>query len=503
MSDTSVDITGWSIGYFSSTATAISLPSQLVKFSSSDPTVHLVLDPNTREAIVSKDYAAAYAVDLSAFQFSSTLTYDKSAVELIDASGSPIDLVGWGTNARYEGSPAKIMSVTSNLIRSSGDTNNNSADFDLAQQQGLQYTYGHISEVEDACLNIDGIQEIVPSGMVASSGNCAVPDVCPNIDGPQATMPEGDELRNGSCLPIFIAQPLQITELLPNPAGVDGGHEYIEVYNPTDEAVNLSDYLLESGGVRYAFPEGLSIDSLSYYSFDPLGIELVLPNSVGREVSLVGVNGEIVSNSPAYESAPIDESWSLIADSWQFTNQLTPGTENMPSILDEVVPGQGSILAPCADGWYRSVDTGRCRKIQVAATVVPCNDGQYRSEETGRCRSIATAAAAVLKPCADDQFRNPDTGRCKQIASTEDVVQPCDSGYERNPDTNRCRKVVTAAMPLAAFPVQPIVQTQGDSAGTIALAAVATIAVGYIVWEWRREIVRILRTAVGFLARSK
>ncbi len=260
---------------------------------------------------------------------------------------------------------------------------------------------------------------------------------------------------------------------------------------------------MQSGDAQYSLPDGSSIDAHSYYSFDPLGVELVLPNSVGKEISLVGADGEVVSKSPAYASAPIDESWSLIADNWQYTNQLTPGTENMPSILDEETPGLGSIMAPCADGWYRSADTGRCRKIQVAVAVAPCKEGQYRSEETGRCRSIATAAAAVLKPCNDDQFRNPETGRCKQIASTEDVVQPCDSGYERNPDTNRCRKVLTAAMPLAEFPVQPITEAHGDSAGTIALAAVATIAVGYIVWEWRREIARILRNAVGFLARSK
>ncbi len=223
MSDAPVDITGWAIGYFSSTATLASTSAQLVKFSSEDLATHLMLEPNSRETIVSKDYASAYGIDASAFQFASTLTYDKSAIELVDANGATVDLVGWGTNARYEGSPANIMTATTNIIRPSEDTNNNAADFDLAQQQSLQYTYGHIFEIVDVCLNIPDIQELVPDGMVASNGNCSVPDVCPNIDGPQAIIPEGDELRGGKCLPIFIAQPLQITELLPNPAGADGG----------------------------------------------------------------------------------------------------------------------------------------------------------------------------------------------------------------------------------------------------------------------------------------
>ena len=57
----------------------------------------------------------------------------------------------------------------------------------------------------DACPNIDGMQVVVPNGLVKDvSGNCVSPpnDVCPNIDGMQTAIPAGDvKDASGNCVP--------------------------------------------------------------------------------------------------------------------------------------------------------------------------------------------------------------------------------------------------------------------------------------------------------------
>ncbi len=56
----------------------------------------------------------------------------------------------------------------------------------------------------DVCPNIDGVQTIVPSGMIKdANGNCVTPpvDVCPNISGVQTTVPAGlIKDANGNCV---------------------------------------------------------------------------------------------------------------------------------------------------------------------------------------------------------------------------------------------------------------------------------------------------------------
>jgi hypothetical protein len=195
--------------------------------------------------------------------------------------------------------------------------------------------------------------------------------------------------------------------------------------------------------------------------------------------------------------------WANIAGIWQYTNQPTPGADNLSSIfaeddVEEVVIG----LQPCAQNQYRNPETNRCRLLVTAgSTLTPCKDGQYRSEVTNRCRSIS-ADVSTLVACHDNQERNPETNRCRSITGNSSELTACKEGQERNSETNRCRNVA-GSIPNVGFAVQPIADTGSAVIGWWAVGGVSLLAFGYAAWEWREELVQAIRRAGTFFHSRK
>lgn len=468
-----VDVTSWTIAY--TRASGVSTTT-LVKLQSPDASTRLIMDAGVSEMIASTDYAAGLKDKTGLVTFTGGMSHLGGALTLRDGAGNVVDMLGWGTVVKnFETSPAPTMTSTTLLRRGEKlDTDNNAKDFTLVTQASVgTYLYGQLREVEDFCPNIEGIQVELPVGLVRDA--------------------------KGSCVSPFIPAKLRISELLPNAHDGDEGKEFIEIYNPEIYDVDLADYSLKVGTKTYGFPDGAKLKANEYRAFSDEETGIILPNTTGVVVTLLA-RGEMIDQTETYQNAPDDEAWARFESEWKFTNQPTPNAPNSVRIeaMDETA--DVTLLAACKEGYYRYEITNRCRKIPVTAAPAPCKEGQYRSEETGRCRSIASAAAATLKPCADDQFRNPATGRCKKIASTDDLPKPCKDGYERNAETNRCRKSLLSTMPNAAFPVEPIKQVSQGAAIWWALGGVGVTAVGYGAWDWRSEIIRILRRTLGLVS---
>lgn len=97
-------------------------------------------------------------------------------------------------------------------------------------------------------------------------------------------------------------------------------------------------------------------------------------------------------------------------------------------------------------------------------------------------------------PCGEGEFRNPATNRCKKLASTTSTLKPCQSGYERNPETNRCRKTANlASIAQTGFPVEPVSDSPQSFVGWWALGGAIMLGLGYAGWEWRHEVLGMLR----------
>ncbi|HEY8992856.1 MAG TPA: lamin tail domain-containing protein [Candidatus Microsaccharimonas sp.] len=319
-------------------------------------------------------------------------------------------------------------------------------------------------------------------------------DVCPNIEGVQTTVPIGKVIGDdGDCMDDVILK-LNVTELLPNADGSDEGQEFIELYNPNDQALLLSNYTLYVGPQyedTYSFPVGVVIQPKSYLSFSNSDMPFTLLNSSSR-VRVALKNGVIVSDDvPTYSSPKDGESWALIDGLWQYTHQPTPGYMNVAMGTVAASSAEMATAQPCAANQYRSPETNRCRLLTtLGVAVTPCKDGQYRSEETNRCRNIATDAKTIV-PCDEDQERNPETQRCRKIAA---AAQPaaCKEGQERNLDTNRCRTITK--MPTADYAV---LGAETKSGGNwyiwAAVGGVLLLALGYAIWEWHEELARFCR----------
>ena len=507
-SNADIDITNWCVKYGS---TGTTVPTKtLTCFNHSVPKAgnYVFLSKRSPAVLISKTFTDLYPNFGYDSVFSSGLRDSDRWVSISDATGAVIDIVEWGTvglSSTAEGNVATVLPLASQLIQRKmvtpgelQDTNNNFNDFESAKPRTI-YSYGLIYEQEDLCLNIDGIQLMLPYGLIADENrNCGpvVIDVCSNLDGIQTAALDGYTVKDNRICMLDLPQ-LKITELLPNPVGADEGNEFIEIYNPNDKDANLSRYVLYIGdsNTKFDFPTGSTIKAGQYLAFSNSDIKFTLVNTISK-VALRTIDNQSIDETPTYNNPDEGSSWALIDGIWQYTNRPTPGETDTPSLVEEATETNVVIesnLASCAANQYRSPDTNRCRLIVTSSsTLSPCKDGQYRSEETNRCRSIASDAGPVTA-CDEGQERNPDTNRCRSIGAVLGVsdLAPCKEGQERNPDTNRCRNIASP-MPQAEYAPEQTAEASNNYILWWSLAAVGLVAIGYGVWEWRREFIFIL-----------
>lgn len=467
---------------------------------------------------------------------SGSIVAGNDTITLIDSNGLLVDAVNWTTS--LTGGSLLQRNLAMNSVDQFVDTDNSSADFQKLTT--LVVPMSGLSEVVtliDLCVNIDGVQDTLPTGYsIDDSGGCLVPtDTCSNIDGLQLVVPDDTVIdADGLCIDSDLCVNLpesqttvppgyslsgfdvclldlltiRINEMLPNALGDDDGNEFIELYNPNTVSVSLSLYKLVVGvsdPKEYSFPNGAVIQPGQYAVFSDEDIPFTLVNS-SSQVRLMSSDDQLIDEAPLYDDPPDGSSWARIDSVWQYTNQPTPSSTNIPSAVETDEPDDVeeivTDLKPCASNQYRNPETNRCRLlVTVGATLTPCRDGQYRSEETNRCRSIASDSG-TLTPCATDQERNPETNRCRLIASNGSELAPCKEGQERNPATNRCRNVA-GSIPEAAFAVEPVVDTASGFGSWWALGGIVLVALAYAGWEWREEAMRLIRKLGSFSHSNK
>lgn len=294
-------------------------------------------------------------------------------------------------------------------------------------------------------------------------------------------VPEDQTIQRPRVVEEIPILPIRVTEMLPNASGSDTGNEFIELYNPNDQSINLNGYQLWYGPLldkMVAFPEGAIIDPTSYKAFTNAELGYTLLNSSSR-VRLLAADAQFVDETPAYEDPGDDVVWALIDELWQYSDRPTPGEANAGSL-----PGTSGV-AKSEDG------------------PAPCAANQYRSPETNRCRLIATASSTTQTPCKDGQYRSEETNRCRNIATATDGPAPCKEGQERNPETNRCRNIV--AMSNADYKVLGAQTSSGGGSWYMwaAIGGLLLLAIAYAVWEWRQELAKLFIRVKGLVRPEK
>lgn len=448
-----VDVTGWCVMYSSASDAT---QSQLGCLSPPNNQTRLWVDSHKSVLLASNEFTQANPDAQIDLIFKAGMSATSGHIKLLNPQKELIDSVGWGAASKPEGSSAVAHPVGKILQRLNlneqelRDTDSNSTDFH------------HVS------------LSVPPSGVYEEFIESDLESVA-----------------------------LVISEILPDAIGADAGKEFVEIYNPSEQPVNLGNYVLQSGPTyakSYRLPD-LVIEPLSYLALSDDQTKLSLPNTSGS-VRLLDPAGNILSTTGTYADLGEGVSWAFDG-SWRATYQSTPGSENIILTAKPCPDGQvrseesgrcrnissakSSAPTPCRSDQVRNPETNRCRKISsLVSGLTPCKPGQIRSPETNRCRS-ATSKSNAKAPCKAGQTRNPETGRCKKIAVAAGA-KPCPAGQARNKQTNRCRKIPPPINKNEVKDIQSPLVTGNFKWWFAGFSALGSVGYGF--YEWRREAFR-------------
>ncbi|TSC92768.1 MAG: Uncharacterized protein CEN89_470 [Candidatus Berkelbacteria bacterium Licking1014_7] len=118
--------------------------------------------------------------------------------------------------------------------------------------------------------------------------------------------------------------------------GKDEDGEFIEIYNNFTEEMDLTGWSLDDKIDAGSSPYFLSGKILAHeYQVFYYSETKIILNNDADEVNLINPQGEIIS-SVKYTNAPEGKSWGLLADKYQWLDNLTPGAKNTspPKIVD-------------------------------------------------------------------------------------------------------------------------------------------------------------------------
>ncbi|HEX7259438.1 MAG TPA: lamin tail domain-containing protein [Candidatus Saccharimonadia bacterium] len=253
----------------------------------------------------------AYLV-LADAEWTATLASGGGTIRLKDAAGVVVDQLGYGETANAaEGLPApapaaasieRLPGRTQPLEGNGVDTNDNAADFILRTEAQPQ---------------------------AATS----LPEVPGEIQFEEAEEPD-EPTELAVTAPMYSA--LIITELLVDPLAPlsDSHDEFIELYNPNAEPVDMEGYMLRCGSSfrDYYKLSKMIIPPGGYAVLYSRETGLSLTNS-GGAVQLLDPNGTLVDQTPVYSAASAGQSWAAFEDKWEWTLQLTPGLSNVLALL--------------------------------------------------------------------------------------------------------------------------------------------------------------------------
>lgn len=184
------------------------------------------------------------------------------------------------------------------------------------------------------------------------------PDVpTPTPVDPKNTTDSQPQIDLTTTKPVINYAPIQITEVLADPVSpqTDAEDEYIEVYNPNNEAVNLIGYKLESGSnfsYNYTFGDQ-EIGPGQYLVIYHKDSGLTLSNTTGA-ARILDPAGTVLDQT-SYQNPEPAASWSKINGAWVYTSSQTPGIEN-------------TYLAPVLKSSLTTKTTSKTKTTKTAST---------------------------------------------------------------------------------------------------------------------------------------
>ncbi len=153
-----------------------------------------------------------------------------------------------------------------------------------------------------------------------------------NTDTNQNTVSQGNAANknNDDALPSIL-----ISEFLPNPEGADSENEFIELFNPSTQEVNLIGWTLSdtSKGGKYTFDKEKAIKSKGFVIIYRKEFTFALNNTGEEKITLTKPGGKI-SDETVYSETAQGNSYIKEGGIWKQTEKPTPGEENILHIAE-------------------------------------------------------------------------------------------------------------------------------------------------------------------------
>lgn len=354
-----VDVSGWKVQYKSAASENVG------SSWSTKATLSATISAHGYLLIAPQTYLAGADVNMNA-----GLAASGGHVRLVDAGGTVIDLVGWGTANAPEQQAATAPAAGESLERLAGersplggnayDTDNNAANFSVRAvpepQEAGSFTEAPVPESEWETARVE---EVTPPADLA----------------------------------------VAITELMVDPASPqsDANDEFIELHNYGETAANLSGYLLKTGSqFRDSHTIGtLVIEPGEYAVLYSRQTHLSLTNA-GGSARLLAPGGEVVAEAADYEEAPVGESWAAFDDGWQWTLRPTPGADNALELAPpEVAAAKAAKAAKAKKAKAAKTASAKASKVKTAAAKTTAGSADL-PEATAAARTTDPASRGLL-----------------------------------------------------------------------------------------------------------
>ncbi len=366
-SEDEMDVSGWKVEYFSAASEDFDTPSRTIELSG-------VVVAGKQLLLASTDYL----VDEANFHFSATLAKAGGHLRLISSDITNAtqeivhDLVGWGTASMPETASAMPPNEGVSLQRRSNedakliDTDNNAEDFALNTVPTPQ-----------------GDDQPIPKPLPE-------PEPEPGNE-PAEELPEDDqEIPNVEFLPI------RLSELFPNPASpqTDAEHEFVEIFNPNNETVDLDGYQIQTGntfGYSYIF-ENETIGPNEYKAFLVIQTDTLLANSGGK-ARLSDPSGKVLDET-TYETADDGEVWALINGEWQWSTTATPDAANV--LTKPLVLAKTTITKAAKAKTTKAKSSKSIAKVKLASATSSAQREVFDEPPEVQVQPLNTAVLAVV-----------------------------------------------------------------------------------------------------------
>ncbi len=305
-SSSAVDISNWRVEYYPASTTNFDKPLRSIL-------LHGLLPVGEHYLLTSKDYLADKAND----SFSAVLAASGGHLRLIQQdNGQSIvkDQLSWGS----------ILTPTAGIPA-------------LEPGKSAQRKIENNSPVYTGDMLVDFTQDNpTPQGTKLLQEPPDEPKSTPQATIPTTSEPVNtistvdiEQLSESSIFP-------KITEIMPNPAPplTDADDEFIELYNESTQAFDLTGYKLQTGSTfnhSYTFPDGSVLGAGVYNAYYVSQTNATLANTGGK-VRLVSPTGQVISQTESYADADDGQSWAWDGQSWMWSTKPTPGAQNIISV---------------------------------------------------------------------------------------------------------------------------------------------------------------------------